>query len=151
MVRVIVTAIVSMAIVVCVELAAVRADDADDLKAMQGSWVPIQGEFNGKPVGEDVLKAIVLKIQDDKYEVVVSGEEQTDRGTFKLDAKAKPKALTLTSLKGPNEGKTIPAIYEVKDGALRVCYDLSGAERPKEFKTMPFTLLYLLTYQRPKE
>jgi uncharacterized protein (TIGR03067 family) len=151
MLRTIARSLVSTALVMCFTIAAAQGDEGDDLKAMQGSWVPVKGEFNGKPVEDPVLKSIVLKIEDDKYEVVISGEEQTDRGTFKLDAKAQPKALTLTSLKGPNEGKTIPAIYEIKDGVLRVCYDMSGAGHPKEFKTMPFTVLYLLTYERPKK
>ena len=34
--------------------------------------------------------------------------------------------------------------------ALRVCYDLSGAKRPTEFKTITGTQLLLVVYNRKK-
>ena len=51
---------------------------------------------------------------------------------------------------GPNKGKTIPAIYELKDDTMRVCYDLNEKKRPTEFKTKAGTNLYLVTYKREK-
>ena len=47
-------------------------------------------------------------------------------------------------------GKTFTAIYELNGDTLRICYDLSGAKRPAEFKSAPATRLYLVTYQRVK-
>jgi uncharacterized protein (TIGR03067 family) len=70
-----------------------------------------------------------------------------DRGTCKLDPSAKPKALDITGTEGPNEGKTILAIYERDGDTLRVCYDLSGKDRPKEFKTSEGTPLFLVEYK----
>jgi uncharacterized protein (TIGR03067 family) len=52
---------------------------------------------------------------------------------------------------GPNQGKTFPAIYELNGDTLRICYDLSGAKRPAEFKTIAGTKLYLVTYSRSKQ
>jgi hypothetical protein len=43
-----------------------------------------------------------------------------------------------------------PAIYELTDTTLRVCYDLSGKARPKEFKTKADTQLFLVKYKRQK-
>ena len=54
-------------------------------------------------------------------------------------------------VKGPNKGKTFPAIYELAGDTLRVCYDLSGKKRPTEFKTKADTKLYLVTYKRKKK
>ncbi len=35
--------------------------------------------------------------------------------------------------------------------SMRICYDLSGAEFPKEFKAPKGTRLYLAGYRRQKE
>ena len=60
--------------------------------------------------------------------------------------------MTITSTNGPNRGKTLLAIYEMKDErSLRVCYDLSGAEYPKEFKAPKGTQHYLVGYRRQKK
>ena len=45
--------------------------------------------------------------------------------------------MTITGTEGPNHGRTFPAIYELKGDTLRICYDLSGAKRPTEFKSIP--------------
>jgi uncharacterized protein (TIGR03067 family) len=96
-----------------------------------------------------VLKTISLKIDNGKYEVLVG--EQPDRGTYTLDSTTKPKSMTITGTDGPNIGKTFPAIYELKGDTLHVCYDLSGAKHPTEFKSVAGTMLYLVTYNRKKE
>jgi uncharacterized protein (TIGR03067 family) len=60
--------------------------------------------------------------------------------------------MTIKSTEGPNRGKTFLAIYEMKDaGSMRVCYDMSGTEFPKEFKAPKGTQLYLAGYRRQKE
>ena len=96
-----------------------------------------------------VLKSISLKLDNGKYEVYVGG--RPDKGTYTLDSAAKPKGMTITGTEGPNHGKTFPAIYELKGDTLRICYDLSGAKRPTEFKSISGTQLYLVTYNRNKE
>lgn len=58
--------------------------------------------------------------------------------------------MDVTGTDGPNKGKTIPAIYELDGDTLRICYDLSGKECPKEFKTEKNTKLYLVTYKKDK-
>ena len=73
-----------------------------------------------------------------------------DNGTITIDPAAKPKAMIVTGVTGPNAGKTFPAIYEFNGDTLRICYDLSGAKRPTEFSTTPGTKLYLVDYERAK-
>jgi uncharacterized protein (TIGR03067 family) len=124
------------------------ADSPDDAKKMQGKWVPITAELSGQPMAEAVLKTISLKLDHGKYEVLVG--EHPDRGTYTVDAAATPRSITVVGTEGPNQGKTFPAIYELKGDTLRICYDLSGAKRPTEFKSLAGTKLYLVTYQRKK-
>ena len=59
--------------------------------------------------------------------------------------------MTITGTAGPNNSRTYPAIYELKGDTLRICYDLSGAKRPAEFKSLAGTQLYLVTYNRKKD
>lgn len=138
-----------LVLAVAAALRAFAADSLNDAKAVQGSWVPARAELGGQPMTEAVLKTISLKLDNGKYEVLVGGNP--DRGTYSIDSASKPKSMTITGTEGPNHGKTFPAIYELKGDTLRICYDLSGAKRPTEFKSVAGTKLYLVTYNRKKE
>jgi uncharacterized protein (TIGR03067 family) len=124
------------------------AADPHDTKAVQGDWVPLKAELSGQPMPDAILKTISLKLGDGTYAVLVG--DKPDHGTFKVDSSATPKSMDVTGTDGPNQGKTFPAIYELEGDTLRICYDLSGAKRPAEFKTATGTKLYLVTYQRKK-
>ena len=134
---------------IAASLSVFAADPPDDAKAVQGNWKPVKAELAGQPMTEDVLNSISLKLDNGKYEVFVGANP--DKGTYTLDSATKPKSMTITGTEGPNAGKTFPALYELKGDTLRICYDLSGAKRPTEFKTIADTKLYLVTYHRKKE
>jgi uncharacterized protein (TIGR03067 family) len=115
---------------------------------LEGTWLPATAEIGGKKFPDEVRKTIKLVVKGGRYTVTVG--KQVDQGTVKLNPKAKPKALDITGTEGPNKGKTIRAIYERDGDTLRVCYDLSGKGRPREFKTRAGTQLFLVTYKRQK-
>jgi uncharacterized protein (TIGR03067 family) len=123
--------------------------DAKDDDAIEGTWLPSAAELGGKMFPDEVRKTIKLVIKDDKYTVTVG--KQVDQGTIKLNPSATPKAMDITGTEGPNKGKTILAIYERKGDTLRICYDLSGKNRPTEFKTEAGTQLFLVEYKQQKE
>ena len=141
--------ILYVCLTVTASLTAFAADPPDDVKAVQGSWTPAKAELAGQPMPDAVLKSISLKLDNGKYEVFVG--DKPDKGTYTLDSASKAKGMTITGTEGPNKGKTFPAIYELKGDTLRICYDLSGAKRPTEFKSIAGTGLYLVTYNRKKE
>jgi uncharacterized protein (TIGR03067 family) len=138
----------SLLVVVCTA-SFVRADDA---KQMEGTWKAVKGELGGKPYPDQMLKNLKLVIADGKYVVTVREPqgEQTDEGTLTLDPAKTPHEMTIVGIKGPNQGRTTPAIYELTDDTLRICYDLSRKAHPKEFKSEPATKLFLVEYQRQK-
>ena len=137
------------ALVVVSVTASLRGGDAkEDLKAMEGEWTPATGEFGGKPFPEETLKTIKLVLKDDTYTVTVG--DKVDRGTVKLDVSKSPKTLDITGTEGPNKGKTFTAIYELSGDTLKVCYNLTGTERPSEFKTKEGTQQFLVTYKKAK-
>jgi uncharacterized protein (TIGR03067 family) len=125
-----------------------RADEsaAADTKTIQGTWKPVAAELGGKPFPEDAFKTMKLILADGKYTVMVG--DRPDEGTIKLDSAKSPRAMDITGAKGPNQGKKILAIYELNGATLRICYDLSGKSRPKEFKTLPGSELFLVNYKR---
>ena len=129
--------------------AAEKSDDRkapDDRKALQGEWIPVKAELAGQPMPEAVLKTISLKLVKNEYKVLVAGKP--DEGTWTIEPTAKPKSMKIIGVIGPNAGKTFPAIYELANDTLRICYDLSGKKLPTEFKTKADTKLYLVTYKR---
>ncbi|HXR05836.1 MAG TPA: TIGR03067 domain-containing protein [Candidatus Acidoferrum sp.] len=138
-----------ISLVVAGLLTACGAGPADDAKAIEGNWRPVKGELGGQPMTDAVLQSIRLKLDNGKYEVLAGN--QPDRGTYTLDSTSTPKSLTITGTEGPNRGKTFPAVFELSGDTLRICYDLSGAKRPTEFKSVAGTQLFLVTYIRNKE
>jgi uncharacterized protein (TIGR03067 family) len=126
---------------------ALSAEIKDD--AFDGTWLPSDAELAGTKFPDAVVKSIKLVIEGEKYTVTVGKE--TDRGIVKRDLKAKPMTRDIVGSEGPNKGKTILAICELKDDTLKVCYDLSGKARPTAFETKPDTQLFLVTYKRGKK
>jgi uncharacterized protein (TIGR03067 family) len=124
------------------------ADAKEDAKAINGTWLPSAAELGGEKFPDEVRKTMKLVMDDGKYTVTVG--TNPDKGTVKLDPSKKPKEMDIAGTEGPNKGKTIPAIYELTDDTLRICYDLSGKARPSEFKTAKDTKLFLVTYKREK-
>ncbi|NND95781.1 MAG: TIGR03067 domain-containing protein [Pirellulaceae bacterium] len=128
-------------------------DNQDTVNEFQhdGIWKPKGAILAGVFLPPPSLEAITLKIKKNRYEVVVEGEDHSDKGTFTLDKSTTPKRMTIQSESGPNKGKTILAIYEIKNAdAMRVCYDLSGKEFPTEFKAPKNTERYVVGYRRQK-
>jgi uncharacterized protein (TIGR03067 family) len=117
-----------------------------DATALLGRWAPVTAAMAGQAWPDALLKTISLTRTAHAYEVTVGA--MADRGTWTIDAAATPKAMTITGTEGPNQGKTLPCIYELAGDTLRVCYDLSGTARPTAFESTARTTLYLVSYQR---
>ncbi len=125
-----------------------RSDDQDDREALQGTWLASAVEFGGRPFPDEIRKSISLTIDSGKYTVMVG--KVADQGTVTLVPSAKPKTMDIIGTEGPNKGKTFLAIYERNGDTLKICYDLSGKNRPSEFKTAEGSQLFLVAYQRDK-
>lgn len=127
---------------------AIQAQDKKELEKLAGKWQPTAMQVGESKVPPETMKNITLIIDGDKYHTIVSG--QSDKGTLKVDAKAKPKAMDIVGTEGPNKGKTFPAIYEIEGDTLKICYALEGTKRPTEFKASGEKIL-LVTYKKAKE
>jgi len=126
---------------------ALADDSKKDESSIDGAWVASSAELGGKKLPKTAAEKITLTLKKGTYEVLA---ESADRGTVTYDDSAKPKEMDIKGVEGPNKGKTFLAIYELSGDELKICYDLSGESRPSEFKTLPKTKLFLVTYERKK-
>lgn len=121
-------------------------DDKKEHEAVAGVWVVEKAEQGGKDI-TPALKRFVLTLKDDTYDLDDQGKH--DKGTMKLDGAKTPKWMDLSGGEGsPHKGKTIPCIYELKDGKLTVCYGLDYKTRPSAFKTEMGSKQMLATYKK---
>jgi len=106
-----------------------------EIKDFQGTWKWVSLEMDGKKLPLDAFKDGMLVITGDKF--TTSLVEGTSHGTFKVDVSKKPKTIDVTFEDGPDKGKTMPGIYELKGDTYKVCMALAGKDRPTAFATKP--------------
>jgi uncharacterized protein (TIGR03067 family) len=127
-------------------LTAFAGEPSHDGNDIQGTWLPTKALLGGEPMKDDFLKNTILKLDNGKYEVTVAGSP--DKGTYTIDPAAQPKTLDITGTEGPNVGRKIHAIYQLRGDTLLVCYALGASARPSEFKSPSGTQYFLVTYSR---
>ena len=140
---------IALAFLAASALAFSSTAQADDLKALEGTWTIESAEADGQKIESDDLKEIVVKIAGDRYDLKI--KDTMDAGTLKLDETQKPKTMDATDTEGDDVGKVTKAIYELSGDTLRVCYATNGGERPKELATSAGSSLLLITYKREKK
>lgn len=126
---------------------AIFAQTDSQQRDIDGIWHPISAVLGGQEMPKSVREGIVLKLEGKQYSVTVNGTP--DKGTCVIDMAAKPARMTITGTVGPNQGKTLLAIFEVSaPDRMRVCYDVTGREFPAEFKSESGTTHYLVEYRK---
>ena len=92
----------------------------DDTTRIQGSWKLVGIERDGQNLPLAAEKEGLLVISGDQFTLTTNGQV-AEKGTFKLNPSANPKALDMTPQEGPDKGKTMLAIYELSGDSLRLC------------------------------
>jgi uncharacterized protein (TIGR03067 family) len=123
-----------------VKIVAEEKEPADpvtrDFEKLQGNWLLILYELNGKKMPEQ--RKDTLTIAGDKYRQIASGTGDILEATIKLDPTKKPKAVDAAiSLGGAYEGKTLQGIYEIEDDQVKFCWAAPAKERPEDFASRP--------------
>ena len=114
-----------------------------DTEAIQGTWQLEKFEGEDKPPVE--LSAIKLVFKEGKMSVSVAGREN-QKGAYKLDETAKPKAIDLTK-PGENRG-----MYELDGDTLKICMvDDEKAARPTEFTATGKRIMLFVLKRVPDE
>jgi uncharacterized protein (TIGR03067 family) len=112
---------------------------------MQGEWVPVKWELGGSPTPPTTMSAMRLTLKGDQYEFVEGPSH--DFGRFALRPGQIPKQMQISGVKGPNAGRTIPAIYHVYRNRLTICYGLDG-HRPHTFRSPKKSMVLLVVFSR---
>ena len=108
---------------------------------LTGKWSPITAELGGKPFPLVTLQGPLL-ITGESFEFA------KDKGRYTVVSTSKPAQIDIHGVEGPNAGRQIPAIFELKGNELVVCYQLGGGHRPTEFISPAGTRVLLMRYKR---
>jgi uncharacterized protein (TIGR03067 family) len=131
-------------------LAGAQEPAKKDLAALQGKWVMVALEVDGKPVPEDKIKDTFLIIKNNTYTTQVKGKSHET--TFTLDPAKKPKAIDMVFSEGDKKDRVLRGIYLIDGDTLKVCRGLQPEqERPTQFGTWPNTNLFLVTWKKASQ
>jgi len=115
---------------------------------LEGAWIPVAANVSGQEllVGELRVKYLVLDGHD--YSIIDRTNQIVDRGEYLVDESATPRAIDIVGRDGPNAGRSMLAIFELRGDRLTVCYDLDRADRPNGMEPERDQLLLSITYER---
>jgi uncharacterized protein (TIGR03067 family) len=125
-----------------------RKVDKEGWKALNGTWEVVSAVADGKKQPPPKEKATVTN-KDGKYTLKV-GDTMVGGGTVKIDPSASPATVDITPSSGPDKGKSVLGIYEVKGDTLRSCIAPAGKPRPRAFESKEGSGHTLFTYKRVK-
>src|SRR5262245_61239532 len=126
------------------------AKDTKDAKALQGTWAYESMEWNGKKIPAEQIKATNLVIEGDRYAVKI-GDKVTQAGTVKFDTVKALRTFDVTVTEGQGKGNVLLGIYKFDGDTATLCMNLTGRERPSEFKTAESSETVLVVAKRVKK
>ncbi|HLW66651.1 MAG TPA: TIGR03067 domain-containing protein [Gemmataceae bacterium] len=125
-----------LALFVCIPIGFAWADDAanKEMKLLDGEWAMVSGEREGTPFSEEVVKAAKRVTKDGETATEFNGVLAV-KAKFKVDASKNPKTIDYDITDGPNKGKGMIGIYEIKGDEFKACMVMSDQKRPTDFTT----------------
>lgn len=117
------------------------------IQQMAGTWAAVEATLNGEEVGRERLDTALLTIKGSSFSSRF-GERRIE-GKISIDESKKPATLDIVRTRSSGEKQTIPAICEIKDDTLRICYGIGDSGlRPVEFKSEVDSGTALVAYKR---
>lgn len=110
--------------------------------AIDGDWRVAGATLGGQTLPLSVFDDSRLRLAAGRYAF------QNDTGQYVLVPGSVPTAIDVRGVRGPNAGRTIPAILRMEGDTLVIAYDLSGTSRPADFHSDPGTQVFLARYVR---
>ena len=122
----------------------------DDLK---GTWKIDAAELEGKKVDLKENQDIPVKLVIDDKKITATVKNEDHSVAYTLDSSKAPKHMDIVPDEGPNQGKTLKAIYELKGDTLTICVhpEDSTKERPKKLASKEGSGLVVVVFKRAKK
>jgi uncharacterized protein (TIGR03067 family) len=127
------------------------SDDAvkKEKKALAGGWTVVTAQRDGEAIPDEEARKLRLSFAEER--LTLKQGEKTSQLQYRLELDSNPRRIELIAGDGPNKGKPLPAIYELKGDSLKVCLPLSpDVGRPEGFSTASGSGLMLLVLKREK-
>jgi len=119
---------------------------AADVDTLQGTWAIVAFESDGQSLPDAMFGGSLITLKKNAFTSRMMGA--TYNGTFTLDERARPKAITLEFTSGPQKGTRNAGIYKLDGNGWTMCLSTIGSERPKTFATKAGSGLALETFAR---
>ncbi|HVV56104.1 MAG TPA: TIGR03067 domain-containing protein [Mucilaginibacter sp.] len=108
---------------------------------LDGTWIPVKQEMNGKTLPAAAFKGQKLVIADSTYTFTA---ESVDKGVVKRDQEK----MDIYGREGVNAGRHFTAIWKLENGQLSICYNLAGDAYPAAFDTQGRPTYFLCVYEK---
>ena len=121
-------------------LVATAPSPAADKDSIEGTYLMVQGENDGKAVPAERIQGSLVKITEDTISVVDKDNKDIYVAKYKLDTTKTPWTVMMTTEAGPEgaKGQKARGVVERDGETLRLCYaPEDGGKTPTSFKTTP--------------
>jgi uncharacterized protein (TIGR03067 family) len=119
-----------------------------DLEKLQGNWIVVSMEMDGKFMSPEARQKVKLSIDGENY--VFKNGDGGNAGLYKIDPTRNPKELSIVIGGGDEKGKVYLAIYKIEGDTMTQCMELSNKNRPHEFTGKAGSGCALEIWQRQK-
>ena len=122
------------------EKAGARIEPSD----LEGGYTIVSGEKFGEPEPESRIKGSTVRITKDH--IVVTDKDKTEvyGSDYTLESHTCPAKIRLVAKLSPADGTVARGLIEKDGDTVRLIYALPGGEVPKEFKTGPKQLMFVM-------
>jgi uncharacterized protein (TIGR03067 family) len=125
-----------------------RKQAKGDLEKMQGTWVCVEMEVEGKQAQLEEVRT--ASYSGDVLTLASGGKVYRTGSIVTLDPRQTPKATNTWDADGSFKDQTLPGIYAIDGDKLKVCFARPGDSRPTEFTTKKGTGFLYIEYKRQK-
>jgi uncharacterized protein (TIGR03067 family) len=118
----------------------------EDMKQLQGNWIVVSIQVNGKDLPQGKIGDPNASIKDDEYRI------HDFRLRLTIDPTKKPKTIDMDGKDGNGKPLSMIGIYRLEGDTLQICLAKPGTkERPTMMETEGDTGQSLIVYKRNKE
>ena len=97
-----------------------------ELDQLQGDWVMLTGEHDGAAMPPTMVETARRTARGNETTITIGGQVFLKAG-FTIDPTKNPKTIDYDVKEGPNAGKRMKGIYEIKGDQVKFCF--SGPEK----------------------